>query len=141
MGAEKVGKNGAVYAIDVLNESLEVIAAKARDRQLFNIKTIRANLEKPNGSTLPDSSCDWVIVSNILFQSDQQEQIIAEALRVIKPPGKICVVDWHPEKLIVKTGHYPLDPAKVKDIAKQLKAKIKSEFEPDTYHYALIIEK
>jgi ubiquinone/menaquinone biosynthesis C-methylase UbiE len=140
-GAQKTGPSGIVYAIDVLAEPLEVISAKAREQKLFNIKTIRANLEKPNGSTLPNDSCDWVIVSNILFQSEKQSNILKEALRIAKPLGKVVVVDWQPDKLIMKTSHYPISLAQVKALATKLGSRVIKEFEPDLLHYAIILEK
>jgi len=141
LSAQKVGKNGTVYALDVLEEPLEVINTKAREQQLFNIKTIRVNLEKTNGSTIGDNACDWVIVANILFQSDQQEKIIGEAVRIAKPGGKICIIDWQPEKMLSKTGHYPVDREQVKNMAAAFGVKPKNNFEPDQYHYGLIFEK
>lgn len=139
--AQKVGKNGMVYALDVLEEPLEVIAAKAREQQLFHIKTIRVNLEKENGSAIGDNTCDWVIVSNVLFQSDKQQEIVAEALRVAKPGGFICIVDWYPDKILVKTGHYPVGPEQIKTMATKLGAKPKNNFELDQHHYGLVFEK
>ncbi|KKU11160.1 MAG: Methyltransferase, UbiE/COQ5 family [Parcubacteria group bacterium GW2011_GWA1_45_7] len=139
--AKRVGAGGTVYALDVLSESLEVIATKAREQQLFNVKPIRANLEKPNGSTLPDDSCDWVIVSNILFQSDQQEIIIQEATRIAKSKGNIVIIDWYPEKMIIASGHYPVASAQVKAMAEKCGVHAKTEFECDPYHYAIVFEK
>jgi len=77
--AKKVGPSGQVFAIDILSQTLEAIRSKAKLEGLFNIKIIRGDLEKPNGSTLGDASCDMVFIANVLFQITDTSGLINEA--------------------------------------------------------------
>jgi ubiquinone/menaquinone biosynthesis C-methylase UbiE len=92
--AQKVGPEGKVIAIDILEDKLESIRARAKAIGLENLETVRANLEVLGSTGLPDASQDMVILANILFQSPKKADIIKEATRVTKAGGKVVVVEW-----------------------------------------------
>jgi len=92
--AQKVGKDGKVTALDVMEDKLDSIRSRAKAAGLENIDTVRANLEVLGSSGLPDASQDVVVVINILFQSTKKQEILAEAKRVLKPAGKLILADW-----------------------------------------------
>ncbi len=94
--AKRVGPSGQVFAIDILPQTLEAIRSRAKLEGLFNIKIIRGNLEKLNGSTIPDASCDLVFIANILFQVPDKLGLINEAYRVLKKDGELVAVEWKP---------------------------------------------
>src|SRR6185437_14853226 len=58
------------------------------------IETIWGNFEKPGGTKLKDHILDAVILSNVLFQIEEHQGALAEIRRVLKPGGKILVIDW-----------------------------------------------
>jgi ubiquinone/menaquinone biosynthesis C-methylase UbiE len=92
--AKKVGEHGKVYAFDVQLPPLEMIKEQARVRHIENIQTIRANLEVSGSTTLAEASQDMVLIANVLFQSPQKGSIIKEAKRVLKPDGKLILIEW-----------------------------------------------
>jgi ubiquinone/menaquinone biosynthesis C-methylase UbiE len=94
--AKKVGKEGRVYSIDILKTKLEVVKSQARLLGLDNIIIQRANLEVPEGSKLSKESVDWVMLVNMLFQSNKEgkDKIICEAKRILKKGGQMLVVEW-----------------------------------------------
>ncbi|MEK7582644.1 MAG: methyltransferase domain-containing protein [Patescibacteria group bacterium] len=94
MLAKKVGENGKVYALDVQATPLDMVKERARVEGVENIQTIRANLETPGSSTLADGSQDLVLVANILFQSPKKSEIIKEAKRILKPQGRLVLIEW-----------------------------------------------
>ena len=93
--AERVGQTGRVYALDILKDKLETIESEAKILGLGNILPQRVNLETLGGSKLADSSLDWVFLVTMLFQNKDKEVIIKEAKRVLKPGGKILVIEWN----------------------------------------------
>ncbi|MBX4190361.1 methyltransferase domain-containing protein [Candidatus Parcubacteria bacterium] len=95
--AHKVGETGAVTALDIMEDKLDSVRVRAKADNLNNIATVRANLEVMGSTGLADASQDMVTVINILFQSPQKEEIIKEAYRVIKPDGRLVLVDWKKE--------------------------------------------
>lgn len=90
--------DGKLYAFDVLVAALESVASKAKIEGLTNIVTARVNLEKENGSKLEKESLDWVIMKDMLFQNQNKNIILKEALSVLKPGGKMLVVEWNEQE-------------------------------------------
>jgi ubiquinone/menaquinone biosynthesis C-methylase UbiE len=43
---------------------------------------------------LRDTSLDAVLLANALFQVEHRANLLAEIRRVLKPSGKLMVVDW-----------------------------------------------
>ena len=93
--AKVVGQTGRVYALDILKDKLEAIESQAKLLGLGNISTRRVNLETAGGSKLDDASLDWVFLVTMLFQNKNKEIIVQEAKRILKPGGKILVIEWN----------------------------------------------
>lgn len=130
-------EDGKVYAIDILEEPLSALKSKAETERILNIKTIQSDVEKENGSTLSESSCDLILMTNLLFQVEDKEKVFEEAKRILKKRGKILVVDWLKNSpLGPKQGKISAD--EIKKIAQKLGFKLKKEFEAGNYHYGLI---
>lgn len=137
--AKKVGSSGKVSAIDVQESALEAVRSRARLENIFNLQTIRANLEIPKSTRLASNSQDRVYIHNVLFQSEKKEIILQEAFRILKSGGKIILIDWLPEK-------YPSDPTQVKLMSKveaknlleKMGFELESDFVAGAYHYGLI---
>jgi len=92
--AEVVGQKGKVYVIDIQRELLTKVTHLAKKHHLDTLVYIHADLEKPRGSTLPDSSVDVVIMSNILFQVADKRALCVEAHRILREHGRLLCVDW-----------------------------------------------
>ena len=132
--------DGRVFAIDVLEEPLSALKSRAQMENLSNIETVRADVEKVNGSSLGVSSVDLVLMTNLLFECKYRNKVFDEAKRVLKPQGRILVVDWRkdatfgPEKGRVSAEQ-------VKEIADKSEFKFEKEIDAGKYHYALIFKK
>lgn len=96
--AKKVGAGGKVYAMDIRKEALELIRSKSRELRLLNIETLRTDIEAKDGSHLKDRSLDLVVISNILFQVENKKSVAEEAFRILKPSGRVAVIEWDEDK-------------------------------------------
>ncbi|MBI4079732.1 class I SAM-dependent methyltransferase [Candidatus Kaiserbacteria bacterium] len=92
--AERLEGSGVVYAIDVQRELLRRIHNEAQRRGYKNVEVIWADLETPRASKLADSSIDLVLISNLLFQVPDKAPVLREARRIVKPVGRVAVIDW-----------------------------------------------
>lgn len=92
--AQRVGPAGKVYALDIVENALDNVRARANALGLNNVETVRTNLEILGGSGLPDGSQDFALLANILFQSNKKADIIREGRRILKNGGELVVIDW-----------------------------------------------
>ncbi|KKS08389.1 MAG: Methyltransferase type 11 [Parcubacteria group bacterium GW2011_GWB1_41_4] len=139
--AKTVGEKGELIAIDILAEPLEVIESKSKHLGLMNIRTIKSDLEKENGSTLEANSTDAIMISNLLFQIERPEIIIKEAERISKQGGKIIAVEWLPEKMVSQGGNFSHSPQEIKKLFEGHGLNFVKEFVPGPNHYGLIYQK
>ena len=134
----KILEKGKVFAIDILEEPLSALKGKAKLEKVFNIKTIRADIER--GSGLPSESCELVLMTNLLFECQNKNPVLEEGKRVLKKGGKILIVDWEKDN--------PLTPEiekvsieEIKKIAQELDLIIEKEFKAGSYHWGLVLSK
>lgn len=168
--ARVAGGDGKVYAIDIQKSVLEVIKARAKLEHLLNIETIWADLDLPRGSKLKDDFLEFVLIANILFQSEQKETLFGEVYRVLRPKGRFALIEWDSSSQLSSapagTGHDeraatsrreswedktpaplgpPLQLRVKKDTAKQFASQagllFDREFEAGSHHYGLLFVK
>lgn len=92
--AEKVGDTGKVYAVDVQKDFLSKIQNNARDHGLVNIEVVWGDIERYGATKLADKSVDIAVLANVLFQAEDKMGVVGETKRVLKPGGKLLIVDW-----------------------------------------------
>ncbi len=140
--ARKVGENGKVYAIDIQPHAVDLIRSKANLEHLRNIESIWADLERPQGSHLPDNAVDFVIVANILFQAEAKNEIFKEACRVLRTGGHLAVLEWDETPFPAGPAMVLRTPkAGVKRMAEEAGFALEKEFDAGSHHYGLLFKK
>jgi ubiquinone/menaquinone biosynthesis C-methylase UbiE len=130
---------GLVWAIDIQEGVLSALKSRQLMEGIHNIKIVRGNLERANGSTIPASSLDLVVIPNVLFEAEDKIAIMKEADRVLKNRGILVVIDW-----LSEAAHGPehnVSPKEVKEMAEDLELNFKKEISAGKYHYGLVFEK
>ena len=140
--ARQIGGKGIVYALDILTDKLEAVESQAKTQGVTNILTKRVNLENKNGSKLEPESVDWVIVKDMLFQNKEKNQILEEARLVLKPGGKILLVEWKKGDTAIgpDTG-LRISAEELKDMARKNELAIDHEIDAGNFHYGVILVK
>ena len=131
-------EGGKVYAIDILEEPLSALKAKASLEKITNIQSIVADVEK--GVDIWEESCDLVLMSNLLFQCEDKKKVLQEGKRVLRPGGRVLIVDWQKDNPLTPEIEW-VDFSQIKKIAKDLNLKLEKEFEAGIYHYGLVLVK
>lgn len=140
--AKAVGAKGKIFAVDVLPSALDVVSKKAGMENLTNIEIVQSDLEKENSTKIMDSSVDFVIISNLLFQLENKANIFREAKRVLKSGGKLIVIDWTGGKIVLGPPEENRVTADQVQIAALISGfKQVKQWYPDTYHYGFIFIK
>jgi len=131
-------EEGKVFAIDILEEPLSALSSKARMEKLFNVQTIRSDVEQT--SKMISDSCDLVLMTNLLFEIKDKRHILEEGKRVLKNGGRILVVDWKKDAPFGPKEGRAL-PEDIKKFAEEAGLKFDKEFEAGPYHYGLVFIK
>jgi len=130
-------KEGTIYAIDIQGSPLSVLEKKAKEEELFNVKTIRADVEQ--GSQLPDGSCDLVLMTNLLFAVKDRKKVLKEANKILKEGGHLLVVDWEKESPM-KVANL-ISSNEVGLIADKIGLDLVKELPAGIYHWGLVFRK
>lgn len=131
---------GTVYAIDLQAEPLSALRGKAEQAMITNIKTLKRDLEKPEGSGLEKWSMGVVLISNLLFQVEKREIILREAKRILEPNGFLIIVDWKKKARLFPNQPY-ITAFQVKSMVTKLGFTLLKEFSAGESHYALVFQK
>lgn len=90
--ARLIGDRGRLVAIDILSESVELVAQKARAAGMLNIETVPCDVLDP---PLESGSSDAVILYGVIpAPMLPLVPLLAEMHRVLKPAGALTV--WPP---------------------------------------------
>ncbi|MDQ3076663.1 MAG: class I SAM-dependent methyltransferase [bacterium] len=92
--ARLVGGGGKVYSIDVQQDLLSRIKNAAHVQKLHNIEVIHGDIERLGGTRLREASIDIVLLCNVLFQVEHKQDCVNEVKRILKPGGRVLIVDW-----------------------------------------------
>jgi len=140
--AQLVGRQGRVYAVDILKSTLAEITQEAKRKNFSQIYPIWSNLEIFKATKIETNSLDNALLVNILHQSPKKIEILRETIRLLKRGGKLLIIEW-------KNIDLPLGPSperrvnldSLKATISKIGLSIKEEFEAGPYHYGLILIK
>ena len=134
----KILDHGKVWAVDLLEEPLSAARSRTKIAGLQNIEFVKSDIEKliPR---LPENALDLVLMTNLLFQVGDIGAVFGEAKRVLKPGGKVMVIDWKESARVGPAEKLP--PEKAKDAAAHAGFELIGEFGAGSFHYGLIFEK
>jgi len=142
--AKIVGDRGRVFAVDIMKSALSSLDSRAKLSGIHNITTVWSNLEVYGGAKMiPNASCDAAIIVNMLFQSSaKMGNILKETSRMLKPKGRLLVVDW------LKRGspmgpplHLRIDKEQVESAAEAVGFIKEKDFNPGPHHWGILLSK
>lgn len=140
--AQLVGQDGKVYAVDILKSVLGGIEGRAKMERATNVEAVWGDIERDRGVRLGDSSLDMVILANNLFMSRHRSGMMGEIARVLKPNGRLAIIEWKPTGLTIGPDRKDLVPSdEARRLAESAGLVQVGEFDPGRFHYGLIFAK
>ncbi len=138
----KMVSKGKVYAIEIQKDFLTTIKNKAAEAHVNNIEFLLGNVEKKGGTKLKDSIVDAVVASNILFQVEDKNGFIEEIKRILKPGGKVILIDWSSSVSSMPINFESIvSRNKAREMFEEKGFVYKQEIDAGSYHYGIILSK
>jgi ubiquinone/menaquinone biosynthesis C-methylase UbiE len=90
---EAVGPEGTVYAADIEQSRLDLIAEQARRYRLSNVQIVLATSDDPR---LPADGVDLIFSCNVYHQMEDRVAYWRKAGRFLRAGGRVAVIDYKP---------------------------------------------
>lgn len=90
LAARAVGPTGSVVGIDFLPDMVARATRAAAEAGVPNVRFVEGLIE---ALPIPDESVDVVISNGVVNLSPRKVRVLAEALRVLRPGGRLAIVD------------------------------------------------
>jgi ubiquinone/menaquinone biosynthesis C-methylase UbiE len=93
--AQRVGETGAVYAVEIQREFLDLLMANMKKRRVDAIvKPVLGTVQDPR---LPAGSCDLILMVDVYHEFDFPYEMTRGMIRALKPGGRLVFVEYRGE--------------------------------------------
>lgn len=89
--AEKVKRDGKVFAVDISSEMLKDLSHRVYRLNLFNVEPL---LSKENKIPLPDNSLDMCFMGDVFHELTDKNAFLKEVKRILRKGGILVLTDW-----------------------------------------------
>jgi SAM-dependent methyltransferase len=102
--AKIVGDKGLVYAVDIQQEMLDLLAKRMAERKITNVKGVLGTITDPK---LPAHSVDLLLMVDVYHEFDHPLEMIQAICKSLKPGGRVVFVEFRAEdpKVPIKEVH------------------------------------
>ena len=142
--AEKVGKEGKVYAVDANQIMLDHLSANLKKFSSHDdlAELIPLNADVSARNSIPDASVDLVLFSDILHDLEDRKKFFVEVDRILRKSGIVVDLDWKKQE---PNNHGPpmewrLSENESRSILKENGFKIIHALNPGPYHYGFVCQ-
>jgi ubiquinone/menaquinone biosynthesis C-methylase UbiE len=102
--AEKIGEKGHVYAVEIQQEMLDLLAQKMAERKTTNVHGVLGTITDPR---LPTNALDLVLMVDVYHEFSHPHEMMHGICKALKPGGRVAFVEFRAEdpKVPIKEVH------------------------------------
>ena len=102
--AETVGEKGTILAVDIQEQMLGMLKARAEGRGIKNIRTV---LGEPWDPHLEPESCDMILLADVYHEFGNPVEMLKAMHTALKPTGLVALVEFRTEdaKVPIREEH------------------------------------
>jgi predicted methyltransferase len=89
--AERVGPNGAVYAVDVQPEMIDILRLQMKQHRVTNVKPVLGTETDPH---LPEGTLDLALMVDVYHELEYPYEMLAAIVKALKPGGRVVFVEF-----------------------------------------------
>jgi len=92
--APLVGEKGKVFAVDIQQEMLDIIAARSKAAKIANVEPVLGTITDPK---LPAESVDIMLLVDVYHEFDHPFEMTEAMVKALKPGGRLVFVEFRLE--------------------------------------------
>jgi predicted methyltransferase len=92
--ADRVGRTGKVYAVDIRADRIQKVRERAAEKSLPQIIAVVGDPDDPH---LPPKSLDAILVVNSYHEFSAYDAMLSHFFAALKPGGRLAVIDYAAE--------------------------------------------
>ena len=140
--ANLIRPSGKIIAIDIWKPALDALNLKAKLAGVYNIiESKQIDLEQENNPTLTKETVDLVLISNMLFQTEQKEIVLQNAWNFLKKDGYLAILEWEPDKLPNAYALKPITKDELLALCQKVGFISDREIVSNETHYGILMKK
>lgn len=86
--------SGDIFALEISEDMIDVLERKKSESNIQNLMIRKVESER---LPLESGICDMVIMVTVLHEIEDKGTILSEIKRILKPNGKLAVIEFHKE--------------------------------------------
>lgn len=137
VAAERL-EGGRLFMVDVDKDMLARALSDVRERGHSHVHAIWGDAAKYKGVPLADASLDRAIATNVIFTVDDRDAFAKELGRLVKPGGKLLLIDWLDTHDHGPRRQHKVAPREVEQLFSRHGFRKEKEVDAGDLHYGII---
>lgn len=89
--AQLAGGPDVIYAVDIQPEMLSLLQSRLPADATQKVHLMEGSATH---TTLPDASCDLLLLANVWHELDDLRDVLTECRRILRSDGTLAILDW-----------------------------------------------
>jgi ubiquinone/menaquinone biosynthesis C-methylase UbiE len=113
--SDRVGAKGKVYAVEIQQEMLDIIAKRMKDRDVKNIELVLGTETDPK---LPANALDLILMVDVYHEFSFPHEMTENMVKALKPGGRLVFVEYRLEdpQVPIKLVHKMTEKQVIKEM-------------------------